>query len=184
MFSFYYLAKNPASYHKLQTILDAEFPGGESDWTYTKAKSITYLEGIINETLRLRPSVPGGMPRATPPGGLQIDEVFIPGGINVSVPTYAIQRDARYWKQPLEFRPERWETITPESVPFVPFTKGKYLCPGKNLAMMEMTMVLSRVALRYKLGGLEDEVAVRFENEALDTFTMSVPPLPLVFTRR
>lgn len=178
------MARDPAIYHKLQAVLDAEFPGGESDWNYAKAKNIPLLEGIIYETLRLKPSVPGGMPRATPPGGLQIDEMFIPGGINVSVPTYAIQRDPKYWKRPLEFFPERWETITPESVPFLPFTKGKYMCPGKNLAIMEMTMVLSRVALRYKLGPLEEDIGEKFENGHLDTFTMSVPALPLVFTRR
>lgn len=124
------------------------------------------------------------MPRTTPPGGLQIDEMFIPGDTNVSVPTYAIQRDPRYYNKPLEFLPERWETMTPESAPFLPFTKGKYMCPGKNLAMMEMTMVIGRVALQYGLGPLEEDVAQRFEDGALDTFTMSVPALPLVFTRR
>ncbi|CAN8106130.1 unnamed protein product [Discula destructiva] len=182
--SFYYLAQNATVYQKLQEILDAEFPGGESGWTYAKAKNIRYLEYIINETLRLRPPVPSGLPRTTPPDGLQIDEVFVPGDTIVSVPAHAIQRDPRYWDKPLDFIPERWETLTPEKTPFFPFTKGKYACPGKNLAMMEMMMVISRVALRYQIGGLKKDIAERFENEALDTFSMTVPPLPLVFKRR
>lgn len=182
--SFYYLTKYPAIYQKLQAILDAEFPGGETDWSYTKAKALPYLDAIIHETLRLRPSVPSGLPRTTPAGGLQIDEVFIPGGINVSIPTYAIQRDPRYWDNPLEFVPERWEKLSLEKMPFMPFTKGKYACPGKNLAMMEMAMVISRVALRYNLEFPSDAVADRFENGSLDTFTMTVPSLPLIFTRR
>lgn len=184
MSSFFFLAKNPAVYQKLQTILDAEFPGGESEWTYSKAKAIPYLDAVIYEALRLCPSVPSGLNRTTPPGGLQIDEVFIPGNVHVNVPTFAIQRDPRYWDEPLEFRPERWATLTPDKTPFIAFTKGKYACPGKNLALMEMAMVISRVALRYRITGLEEDVAERFERDTLDTFTMSVPALPLVFTRR
>lgn len=180
----YYLTRYPAVYQKLQDVLDAEFPRGEVDWSYAKAKAIPYLDAIIYETLRLRPSVPSGLPRATPPGGLQVDEVFIPGDVNVSVPTYVIQRDPKYWDNALEFVPERWEKLSPDKVPFFPFTRGKYACPGKNLAMMEMTMVVSRVALRYQMELLSDAIAERFEKGTLDTFTMTVPALPLIFTRR
>lgn len=182
--SFYYLIKYPAVYRKLQAILNAEFPGGEADWTYTKAKAIPYLDAIIHETLRLRPSVPSGLPRVTPPGGLQIDEVFIPGDVNISVPTYAIQRDPRYWDDPLEFVPERWERLSPDRTPFFPFTRGKYACPGKNLAMMELVMVISRVALKYDMEFSSEAVAENFEKDTLDTFTMTVPALPLIFRRR
>lgn len=182
--SFYYLTKYPAVCQKLQAILDAEFPQGDADWSYAKAKAIPYVDAIIQETLRLRPSVPAALPRVTPPGGLQIDEVFIPGDTNVSVPPYAIQRDPRYWDDPLESVPERWEKISPDKAPFLPFTRGKYACPGKNLALMELTMVISRVALSYDMDFVSDAIAERFENGALDTFTMSVPDLPLIFRRR
>ncbi|KAJ4396529.1 hypothetical protein N0V93_000749 [Gnomoniopsis smithogilvyi] len=182
--SFYYLTKYPAVYRKLQAIVDAEFPGGEADWTYTKAKAIPYLDAVIQETLRLRPSVPSGLPRVTPPGGLQIDEVFIPGDVNISVPTYTIQRDPKHWDDPLEFMPERWETLSTDKTPFFPFTRGKYACPGKNLAMMELIMVISRVALRYKMEFPSGAVVERFEKETLDTFTMALPELPLIFSRR
>lgn len=139
---------------------------------------------MIQETLRLRPSVPSGLPRVSPPSGLQIDEVFIPGNVNLSVPTYAIQRDPRYWDDPLEFVPERWENLSPDRAPFFPFTRGKYACPGKNLAMMELVMVISRVALTYETEFPSAAVAEKFEKEALDTFTMAVPDLPLIFRRR
>lgn len=182
--TFYYLTKYPAVYRKLQAILDAEFPRGDADWTYAKAKAIPYLDAIIHETLRLSPSVPSGLPRTSPSGGLQIDEVFIPGEIHISVPTYTIQRDPRYWDDPSDFVPERWEKLSPDKTPFIPFTRGKYACPGKNLAIMEMVMVLSRVALGYNIEPPSEAVAVRFEKETLDTFTLTLPPLPLVFRRR
>lgn len=57
----------------------------------------------------------------TPSEGLQIDEEFIPGNTIVSVPTWTIQRDGRYWDRPLEFVPERWDALTTDQAPWIPF---------------------------------------------------------------
>lgn len=118
--------------------------------------------------------------------------MHIPGDTIVSVPAHAIHRDPRYWgDRPGEFVPERWGQgegeggLTPERTPFIPFTRGDFVCPGKNLAMMEMRMTLARVAMRFRrLEFAVPEDAVRFDEGALDTFTMSLPPLELVLTRR
>lgn len=68
------------------------------------------------------------LPRLTPPNGFSIDEIDIPGGIIVSVPILLIQRDARYYKSPEEFLPERWgeeaEKLSNGKVPFMAFGKG------------------------------------------------------------
>jgi cytochrome P450 len=50
------------------------------------------LVSILYETLRLLPPVPSGLQRVTPPEGATIVGRFIPGGMIVSTPTYAIQR--------------------------------------------------------------------------------------------
>ncbi|KIW88830.1 uncharacterized protein Z519_10314 [Cladophialophora bantiana CBS 173.52] len=181
--TFFYLAKNPAVQQKLQKELDTIFPEGEKDWTYEKAK-FAYLDNIINESLRLKPPVPGGLPRITPPQGLQIDEVYIPGDTVVGVPVHTLQRDARYFKRPLEFIPERWGQISVEKVPFFPFSKGAFSCVGKQLAMMELRMVLSRAALSFDIAFADGEDGVKFDTEVLDTFTLTLPPLKLKFTPR
>ncbi|KAK1240462.1 hypothetical protein MKX07_004490 [Trichoderma sp. CBMAI-0711] len=105
----YLLASNPHCYRKLQAKVQEQFPGGISQWTYEGAKAIPYIDHVIHETMRLRPIVPGGMPRTVPPQGILIDGQFIPGGTIATVPTYTIQRDERYWEDPLVFKPERWE---------------------------------------------------------------------------
>lgn len=186
--SLYFLTKHPEVYQKLQALLDAEFPRGEQDWSYARLKNIPYLDHVIHETLRLKPSVPSGLPRLTPPGGLLIDGVHVPADTIVSVPAHTIHRDPRAWgDRPAEFVPERWadELLTPERAPFVAFTRGQYACPGKNLALMELRMVVSLVVMRYeRMEFAVPEDVVRFDEDALDTFTMSLPPLPLVLTRR
>lgn len=160
------------------------FPGGDGDWTYDKAKTVSYLDYIIQETLRLKPSIPAGLVRLTPATGLQIDEVFIPGDTIVSVPAYAVQRDARYWDNALEFVPERWEKLSTEKAPWIPFSRGQFSCPGRNLAFLELRMVLSRIALRYNLSFAPGTDVERFDTDIKDTFTLNVPELPLIFTAR
>lgn len=82
-------------------------PNGAQSWTYDKAKTISYIDDIIHKSLRLRPSVSGDGYRVKPAKGLQIDEVFIPGDVNVFVPQQLIQTDERYQKFSKEFIPER-----------------------------------------------------------------------------
>ncbi|KAJ3544539.1 hypothetical protein NM208_g2999 [Fusarium decemcellulare] len=180
----YFLTANPMAYRKLQELVLMQFPGGEKDWTYEKVKLISYLDFVIQETLRLKPSVPAGLARLTPATGIQIDQVFIPGDTIVSVPAYTIHRDPRYWEDALKFRPERWENLNPEKAPWIPFTRGQFSCPGRNLAFMELRMVLSRIALRYNLAFPPGEDGESFDKGARDTFTLNVPQLPIVFTGR
>ncbi|PTB64968.1 cytochrome P450 [Trichoderma citrinoviride] len=176
----YYLASNPRTYRRLQASLRDQFPGGVIDWSYEK--NIPYLDYVINETLRLKPSVPGGLPRVTPPEGLMIDDEFIPGGTVMAVPTFTVQRDPRFWADANAFKPERWEGLSTEKSPWIPFTRGQWACPGRNLAMMEMRMVLSRIALRYNVSFADEDAAKRFDADVMDTFTLTLPPLHLVFT--
>jgi cytochrome P450 len=129
---FYYLTLYPAVYKKLQRTLDEHFPGGDTTYTNAVGSRIPYLDAVIHETLRLQPPVPAGLPRETPPEGLTIDGVFIPGYTTVSVPNYTINRDERCYGSPLEFIPERWTDERPDLIKiknvFMPFTLGEFTC--------------------------------------------------------
>ena len=111
-----------------------------------------------------------------------VDDVFIPGNTVTSVPTYTMQRDERYWPDALSFKPERWENLSTEKAPWIPFTRGQWSCPGKTLAMMEMRMVLSRIALQYEISFATPMMADLANFDFMDTFTQTLPPLPLIFT--
>ncbi|KAB8275495.1 cytochrome P450 [Aspergillus minisclerotigenes] len=151
----YFLAKHPQILQKLQAELDNAMPNGPQSWTYDKAKTISYIDDIIHESLRLRPSVSGGEYRVTPAEDLQIDEVFIPGDVNVFVPQQLIQTDERYYKFSKEFIPERWGEKKVEwgtdKAPYFPFSLGIYGCVGKNLAMLSLRVAISTLAQRYDI---------------------------------
>lgn len=125
------VVKYPHEQKKIQALLDATIPGGPDDWTFEKVKSIKYLDDFISETLRVKAALTLAGPRETPAQGLQIDEVHIPGGVNVLVPTGQIHRDPRYWKQADDFIPERWgerrEEMGTDGAPYLPFLLGKRL---------------------------------------------------------
>lgn len=105
----FHLAANPAIYAKLQAEVDSVCPGGEASFSHEKVKNLPLLDGVINETLRLKPPVPNGTPRITPPEGLHIDDdLYIPGNVHVVMPPWVMHRDERYFEKPLEFIPERW----------------------------------------------------------------------------
>lgn len=99
------MAQNPDKYKRLQREVDEAALEG----TFTDGSpALSYLEAVITETLRLKPVVATSIPRTTPPEGLVIDEVWIPGNTIVIVPSYVVQRDERSFVYALDFIPERW----------------------------------------------------------------------------
>lgn len=98
---------DPTQIEKLRAELEPLLKGRSSLETKDVSKA-RHLDGVIQEALRLHPAIPSGFPRVTPPEGIMIGDVFIPGGTTVVLPVYAIQRDDANYERPEEFIPERW----------------------------------------------------------------------------
>lgn len=64
------------------------------------------------------------------------------------------------------------------------FFVGAYSCPGKNLALLSLRTSLAAIAMNFDVGFAEGETGEAFEHEVLDTFTVTLPPLRLVFSQR
>lgn len=182
---FYYLAKYPAVQKKLQSRVDAALG---AQWSYEEARNVTFLDDIIHETLRLKPALLTGGFRVTPPQGVTVDGTFIPGGTNVFVPVQRIQTDPRYWSEAAEFIPERFgerrAELGTDGAPFLPFMLGAYQCPGKNLAFLSLRIALSRVAREFDVAFAPGETGESFDRDAKDTFTTTLPPMMIQFTKR
>ncbi|KAJ6005682.1 hypothetical protein N7451_003626 [Penicillium sp. IBT 35674x] len=178
----YYLTSNPKVYQRLQKEVDEVISTGGD------ASQIPYIDAIINETLRLKPAVPGGMGRITPPEGLTIDEVFIPGNIIVIVPQHVVQRDERNFERASEFLPERWmdegREMHKDERAFFPFSLGHYACVGKQLAMVQLRLTLQRIASEFDLEFAPGGSHERYDEGAKDTFTLNCPPLNMIFKKR
>lgn len=107
---------------------------------------------IIREVLRRRPPAPGF---AREP----LEDVTIAGysvrkGRLVTVNTYAMQHDSRFFPDPERFDPERFAPGWEERIPryaYLPFGGGPRVCIGNAFAMMEARLILATVAQRHRL---------------------------------
>lgn len=88
---FYYLARDPTHIETLRKELDPLMRSDEP-FNVRMVKEAKHLNGVINEVLRLHPPTPSGGFRTTPPQGITVDGVFIPGGVNINVPLYTLGR--------------------------------------------------------------------------------------------
>ncbi|XP_014558733.1 hypothetical protein COCVIDRAFT_36033 [Bipolaris victoriae FI3] len=136
------------------------------------------LDAVIQESMRLWPSIFFAPQRVTPPSGLHINSHFIPGNTIVQMPPFATFRDSRNFVKPDEFVPERW-TSQPELVlnknAFIPFSTGPYNCVGKTLANMELRSVIARVVNEFDLRLPDGFVAEQYWDGIKDQFTAGPP---------
>lgn len=149
----YYLAKYPDAQRKLQQELD-EALGSDDEpvSTFDQVKRLPYLQAVIDEALRIHSTSGIGLPRLVPKGGMTVCGRFFPEGTVLSVPTYTIHRDEEVWgKDPEVFRPERWFEQDKNAVQktYNPFSFGPRSCIGRNLANMELLIIVSSILRRY-----------------------------------
>jgi hypothetical protein len=90
IFCMYRLAVNRNVQAALRKELESAV-NGAYDFHWDLLQGLPLLEAVINETLRMHPPVPGGMPRFTPPDGVKFGDIYIPGNTSVSCPTWSIQ---------------------------------------------------------------------------------------------
>ncbi|KAI9447575.1 high nitrogen upregulated cytochrome P450 monooxygenase 2 [Lactarius indigo] len=180
----YYLLCNPEAYDRLQAEVDAAFPTGEEPLDVTKLSQMEWLNGCINESLRLQPPVPSGSQRSVNEGAGEkaLGKWVVPEGTQVTLHTYSIQRDPRNFHTPDAFLPERWfSTGAPAGehnpAAFLPFSYGPTNCAGKNLALMQMRMALCWVLLRFRFSKAPGFRYEEWEGNIQDWFAVHQPPL-------
>jgi cytochrome P450 len=129
-------------------------------------------------------------------GAAELGGYVVPGGSRIVVNAWAISRDPRYWKDPEEFRPERFaEDGAPDfhglHFEFTPFGAGRRMCPGYNYGLAGMQLALLQLMYHFdwRLPPGVDEVdmeeamglGVRRKNPLMLCATPYVPAAPAVF---
>ncbi|TFK48996.1 cytochrome P450 monooxygenase pc-bph [Heliocybe sulcata] len=148
----YYLALYPDVQAKLHAELDEALGNDDPVSTFDQVKRLKYLEAVINEALRIHSTSGIGLPRVVPEGGMTVCGKTFPEGTVLSVPTYTIHREKAVWGEDVDvFRPERWFEIDQADInkAFNPFSYGPRACVGRNLASMELLIIISSILRRY-----------------------------------
>ncbi|KXJ93702.1 cytochrome P450 [Microdochium bolleyi] len=121
------------------------------DVDYEDLRDATYLNAVIDETLRLYPSTPAPLPRHVPPEGMALAGHWFEGGCVVSTQAWSFHMDPNIFPEPERFDPGRWEKGATKEMRdgFVPFGAGVRICLGMHLAMMEIRLATARFFLQY-----------------------------------
>jgi cytochrome P450 len=78
----YLLQKNPRVLEKLQAEIRSSF-SAEEEITMLSVSHLSYLDAVIEESLRLYPPVPIALNRLTPPEGAEVCGEWVPGNVSL-----------------------------------------------------------------------------------------------------
>ncbi|XP_059068600.1 cytochrome P450 750A1-like [Cryptomeria japonica] len=143
------LIQYPDVLKKLQAELEA-IVGREREIQESDLKGMEYLLSVVNETLRLYPAVPLLIPHRSTEDST-IDRYSIPKKSGDFVNSWALGRDPIVWKDPLEFKPERFmgkdiDFIKgKEYFDVVPFGVGRRACPGISMSFATMNFTIAQL---------------------------------------
>ncbi len=130
------LSRHPAVLNRLRDEVDA----GDGD---------TYLEAVVQETLRLRPVIALVLRRLTEP--MEIGGRLLPAGVNVAPCIYLMHRRPDVYDEPRAFRPERFLQQPPGTYTWIPFGGGVRRCLGASFAQFEIKVVLRELVARLEI---------------------------------
>lgn len=92
---FYHLARDNSLLRRLREEIDLRTDGKEV--THLKLQDAPFLNGCINETLRLNPPVPSGLFRQTPKEGIMIGRTHIPGNTVIQIPPFVLGHGTSFY---------------------------------------------------------------------------------------
>ncbi|XP_010525432.1 PREDICTED: cytochrome P450 98A3 [Tarenaya hassleriana] len=141
------MIRNPRVQQKVQEELD-RVVGRDRILTEPDFSTLPYLQCVVKESMRLHPPTPLMLPHRAN-ADVTIGGYHIPKGSNVLVNVWAVARDPTVWKDPLEFRPERFleEDVDMKGHDFrlLPFGAGRRVCPGAQLGINLVTSMLGHL---------------------------------------
>ncbi|KAJ7554278.1 hypothetical protein O6H91_06G133100 [Diphasiastrum complanatum] len=150
MMSVKFLTDNPNVLSVLreehQKIREEKKQGDRITWEDYKKMSFTH--NVINETLRLTNISHGVYRRALV--DVEVKGYTIPEGWQVLSYYRANHLDGDRYKDPLKFNPWRWQDKNESGNHFSPFGGGIRLCPGIELARLEISLFFYFLLTQYR----------------------------------
>jgi cytochrome P450 len=145
------MTRNPDALNRLVREVDEAL--GERAATMEDMGKLPWTKAVVQETLRLHP--PAWILGREAIEDVQLGPWHVKAGTQVITSPWLLHRDARWFKNPLDFMPQRWLGGQLEaSLPrygYMPFGGGPRVCIGNHFAMMEAMLVIATMAQRVRL---------------------------------
>ena len=148
----YYLAKHSdvqeRLFDELTHAYETEFPSIE------QIDQMSYLTNIIDESLRVSVLAPWAS-RVSTDESLTVCGFQIPAGTSIIQALGVVLQDERWWPNPKEFNPDRFEHENKKALPTLTFSPfgfaGKRVCPGYRFAHYETSLFLAGIIRAFKV---------------------------------
>ncbi|KAL4769283.1 Versicolorin B desaturase [Aspergillus nidulans var. acristatus] len=135
---------------------------------------LPYLTAVIDETLRMYPSVPGQPPRVVPEGGAIVCGRFVPAETRVGVSHLGAYYAPYNFSHADKFIPERHLAGVKSDEPFrhdnyaayQPWSVGVRNCIGRNLAYAEVRLTLAKLLWHFDIS-LDEERTGNFLDQKI-----------------
>ncbi|KAF7291570.1 hypothetical protein HMN09_01248100 [Mycena chlorophos] len=152
----YFLAMHPHVTARLREEI-LQHVGPTRRPTYDDIRDMKYLRAVLNETMRLYPSVPFNVRESInattwPSPDPTKKPIYIPANTQVPYTVFLMHRRKDLWGPDAEeFDPDRWlderlhKYLLKNSFQFLPFNAGPRICLGQQFAYNEMSFILIRL---------------------------------------
>jgi len=154
-YAFYLLSEHPDAERQVHAELDDVLDGPP---TFADARELTYLDRVLQETMRLYPPV--YVMFREPVVDVKLGGYRVPEGSAIMLPQWAVHRSPRWWTEPERFDPDRWTRERRADRPrfaHFPFGGGPRHCIGKHFSLLEAKVILAVVGHEYRLEYARDE---------------------------
>ncbi|MEX0960297.1 MAG: cytochrome P450 [Burkholderiales bacterium] len=149
----HFLMEHPRVQAKVREEVDRVIGMSEQPWQDPSTPDrLRYIEAFANEAMRCKPV--GGHLFLEPNEDVQINGVFVPKGTPVLALNGYVGTQEANFSQAHEFRPERWlerQDGVHNTKAFMPFGAGPRFCPGRQLAMLQIKMVMAMLCRDFEV---------------------------------
>lgn len=146
-FALYLLAKHPEIqtrvYNELKIFLQPGVDVTEDDLLH-----FPYLEAVLKESLRLYTPVPYVARKIT--SEITTGGFTFPKDAEIIISPFLMARNPKYFKDPLNFDPDRFIGITSPPPGYNPFSIGARKCTGSKVIIRILKVLLARLIMKFK----------------------------------
>lgn len=151
--AFYALARHPAVEERLlREAPDLSGAGFTFDGQFPRPGLDCYGLRVVQESLRLYP--PSWFIERQALGADLLDGTRVRRGTRIFLSPWLTHRHPAFWEDPLRFDPERFDPARSATRPkfaYYPFGGGPRQCIGRDMALLEMQLILPLVLRAYRI---------------------------------
>ncbi|KAK8548961.1 hypothetical protein V6N12_061862 [Hibiscus sabdariffa] len=155
-----FLGENPAVLEQLREEhlqIKASRNDG-TDLTWSEVNNMPYTNKVLSETLRRATILPWYSRKAAQ--DFEIDGYNIKKGWSVNLDVVSIHHDSETFPDPEKFDPSRFDAPL-KAFSYLGFGSGPRMCPGMNLAKLEICIFIHHLVCKYKWRALEKDDSVQ-----------------------